>query len=150
MKKFIIIGLGLLSGACSNDDKSESAIQTVAKVERKIDFAQVKRGGMVFQQNCATCHGEGAEGDSNWRHRDASGMFPPPPLNGTAHTWHHPMAVLKEVIRNGSPQGMGRMPAWGSKLSEQEIDDVIAWFQAKWPDEVYEAWYGMNQRAMRQ
>jgi len=151
MKKVLIIGLGLLMGACSNDDdKSEAPILATAKVERKIDFAQVQRGGKIFQQNCAKCHGAEAEGDPNWRHRDASGMFPPPPLNGSAHTWHHPMVVLKEVITHGSPNGMGRMPAWGGKLSEQDIEDVIVWFQAKWPDEVYEAWYGMNQRAMQQ
>jgi mono/diheme cytochrome c family protein len=151
MKKLMIIGLGLLISACSNDDnETASQVQPQAKVVRNIDFAQVQRGGKIFQQNCAKCHGAEAEGDPNWRHRDASGMFPPPPLNGTAHTWHHPIAVLKQVITNGSPNGMGRMPAWGGKLSEQEIEDVIAWFQAKWPDEVYGAWYGMNQRAMRQ
>lgn len=151
MKKALIIGLGLLLGACGNDDDHDEArIQPEARVERNIDFAQVQRGGQIFQQNCAKCHGAQGQGDPNWRQRDASGMFPPPPLNGTAHAWHHPMAVLKEVIRNGSPGGMGRMPAWGDKLSDQEIDDVIAWFQAKWPDEVYEAWYGMNQRAMQQ
>jgi mono/diheme cytochrome c family protein len=151
IKKIMIIGMGLLLVACSNDDEStEAGIQPQAKVVRNIDFAQVQRGGRIYQQNCAKCHGEQAQGDPNWRHRDADGMFPPPPLNGSAHSWHHPMVVLKQVITNGSPNGMGRMPAWGGKLSEQEIEDVIAWFQAKWPDEVYQAWYSMNQRAMRQ
>ena len=150
MKRIMIIGLGLFLSACSDNDDTRTAsqVQPQVKVVRNTDFAQVQRGGKVFQQNCAKCHGEQAQGDPNWRYRDASGMFPPPPLNGTAHTWHHPMAVLKEVITHGSPQGQGRMPAWGGKLSEQEIEDVIAWFQAKWPDEVYAAWYEMNQRAM--
>lgn len=151
MKKLMIIGLGLLATACSNDDKAGSTpIQPQAKVERNLDTAQIQRGSKIFEQNCAKCHGDQAQGDPDWRHRDASGMFPPPPLDGSAHSWHHPLSVLRAVIWNGSPQGQGRMPAWGGKLSEQDVDDVIAWFQAKWPDEVYEAWYGMNQRAERQ
>lgn len=148
MKKLIFVSMGLLLGACDGNNESNTGTQSGAvKVERHQDFAQIQRGGRIYQQNCAQCHGTQGEGDPNWRQRDTQGMFPPPPLNGTAHTWHHPMAVLKHVITNGSPQGKGRMPAWGGKLSEQEIEDVIAWFQAKWPDEVYAAWYEMDQRA---
>ena len=116
-------------------------------VTRKVDFAQVSLGGMLFAKNCAECHGAKGEGDANWRQADASGLFPPPPLNGTGHAWHHPQSVLHQVIKHGSSGGQGRMPAWREKLSDEEIAAVIAWFQAQWPDEVYAAWQQMDLRS---
>ena len=32
------------------------------------------------------------------------------------------------------------MPAWSEKLSEEDMISVIAWFQSKWPEEIYLAW----------
>lgn len=115
----------------------------------KADFAQVRRGADLFEKNCAVCHGKQGQGGANWRQRDASGKFPPPPLNGTGHAWHHPMKILRYVIKNGSPGGQGNMPAWKDKLSDAQIDDIIAWMQAQWPDQAYQAWYQINQRARK-
>jgi mono/diheme cytochrome c family protein len=76
--------------------------------------------------------------------RDAEGYFPPPPLNGTGHAWHHPQKVLHEVISNGSPGGQGRMPAWKDQWSEEELEAGRAGGQAQGPDEVAAAWSQMN------
>src|SRR5690606_25758647 len=51
--------------------------------------SQVEQGRELFQMHCAVCHGEKAEGTVNWFERDAEGQYPPPPLDGTAHAWHH-------------------------------------------------------------
>ena len=110
-------------------------------VPRDFDFLQMKRGGVLYQQNCARCHGKQAEGTANWRQPGKDGKLPPPPLNGSAHTWHHPGTVLVDVIKNGTQRIGGNMPAWRDKLTEQQIQDIIVWFQAKWPDEIYAAWY---------
>lgn len=32
------------------------------------------------------------------------------------------------------------MPAWGEKLSEDEMIAAIAWFQSKWSDQIYSTW----------
>lgn len=149
MKKLMMsaaVVLPLLS-ACgeqsSAETKSASAVQQ-NQPARESDFAQIAKGVKLYQMNCAECHGTQAQGDPNWRQRDADGMFPPPPLNGTGHAWHHPKRMLHYVIANGSPGGQGKMPAWGEKLSGEDIDAIIAWFQSKWPDEVYAAWYRMD------
>lgn len=113
-------------------------------VPRDFDFLQMKRGGQLFQQHCAACHGKNAEGTRNWQQRDAAGKLPPPPLNGTAHAWHHPTSVLIDVIQNGTQRIGGNMPPWKDKLSEAQIRDIIAWFQAKWSDEIYAAWYRLE------
>jgi len=129
--------------ACGENETTTTISQEVVP-ERVEDFARVSRGGRLYQQNCAECHGNAAQGGANWRQRDADGMFPPPPLNGTGHAWHHPRRMLHHVIANGSPGGQGNMPAWRDKLSDEEIDDIIAWFQSKWPDPVYAAWQRMD------
>jgi mono/diheme cytochrome c family protein len=118
--------------------------QAEAGISRSSDFAQVSRGAKLYQMNCAECHGSQGQGAPNWRQRDADGMFPAPPLNGTGHAWHHPQRMLHHVIANGSPGGQGNMPAWGDQLSAEEIEAIIAWFQSKWPDQVYAAWHRMN------
>jgi len=45
------------------------------------------------------------------------------------------------MIRVGSHDGAGGMPAWDGRLTNQEIDDVIVWIKSLWPDEVYDIWY---------
>jgi len=144
-------GLGL--AGCDNAVDSDSSPQASRSesVEldippRNQDMQQILRGGRLYQQNCAQCHGKLAQGAENWRQRDADGKFPPPPLNGTGHTWHHPTEVLVEIIRNGTAALGGNMPAWKDELSEQDIEDVLAWIKAQWPDEIYASWYQNNQR----
>ena len=44
---------------------------------------------------------------------------------------------MLEVIHDGSPQGQGRMPTWKAKLTEQEMQDVVAYIKSLWSDEVY-------------
>jgi len=114
------------------------------------NMVQVVRGGNLYQQNCAACHGVQAEGAPNWKQQGADGKWPAPPLNGTGHAWHHPMAILKRIMRDGTEKLGGNMPPWGDKLSGQDIDDVIAWFQSKWPDELYAAWYQRDLQSQQQ
>jgi mono/diheme cytochrome c family protein len=107
---------------------------------------QVQAGASVFAEYCAVCHGARAQADENWRQRGPDGKFPPPPLNGTAHAWHHPLFELRDIIRDGSNPELGDMPPWGHVLSDEEIDATIAWFQSLWPHEVYEAWREIDER----
>jgi len=149
MKKMIFsvaLLVPLLNACGDNSGASSEASDMSAKqtAVREVDFAKVAHGARLYQMNCAECHGSSAQGAPNWRERDADGMFPPPPLNGTGHAWHHPKKMLHYVIANGSPGGQGNMPAWSDKLSDEEIEAIIAWFQSKWPDQVYTAWYRMN------
>lgn len=154
MRKTSIITalLTLTITACSEDQHPQSsslnAEQTVAAAQAKRWYRpdQVALGERLFTQHCASCHQPGATGDSNWRSRGPDGKFPPPPLNGTAHAWHHPLAQLRHTIANGGSPEYGNMPAWRDKLTDEEIDAVIAWFQSLWPEDVYQAWYEIDGR----
>jgi mono/diheme cytochrome c family protein len=115
---------------------------------RNLDPAQVARGQAIYRQHCVECHGVAGKGQpGDWRVRNADGNYPPPPLDDSAHAWHHPTAVLLEAIRDGSPQGEGNMPAWKGKLSEQEMQDVVAYIKSLWSDHVYRLWLKMEKQS---
>lgn len=139
--------LGCNSGVESDPDPVASApgvgditLDAKAQTGRWYTAAQVERGRETFGQYCAACHGADAEATPDWRTLDANGNYPPPPLNGSAHAWHHPLSVLAMVIEEGGEPTGGVMPAWGDTLSDAEIVEVIASFQSYWPDDVYELW----------
>ena len=111
---------------------------------------QVNQGTKLYRDNCASCHGVNAEATTNWKEKDSDGNFPPPPLNGTGHAWHHPIKILGAQIKFGAPGGQGSMPGFVDKLSDEQIVDVIAWFQDTWSDKVYAAWSEMNKRSHSQ
>lgn len=129
----------------SSEAKKGMSSSEIKMVKRDVDPIQYSRGSRLYQLNCAKCHGKNAEGTPSWRKTEDDGMFPPPPLNGTGHTWHHPTKVLVNLIKNGTAKIGGKMPAWKDKLSEQEINDILTWIKAQWPDEIYAAWYTNNQ-----
>ena len=114
---------------------------------RWYDHARVESGAKVYASSCAVCHGPRGEATPDWRRRESDGSFPPPPLNGTAHTWHHPFRVLAGQIKFGLPGGAGKMPPFQGQLTDDEIINVIAWFQSLWTDEIYTQWWDIQQRS---
>lgn len=101
---------------------------------------QVAQGTVIFQTHCATCHGLHAEGTADWLTLDANGNYPPPPLDGSAHAWHHPLEDLQKVVKEGGVAFGGVMPAFGSALDDTDILAAISYFQSQWPDDIYDRW----------
>lgn len=147
MHLYRVLPVVLLLNACKDNPAADPLAMPPG--QRQYDTAQLLRGEQLYNRYCASCHGAGGSGDPDWRQRGPDGRFRPPPLNGTAHTWHHPLAQLRHTIKNGGPPAQSNMPAWKDTLSDAQIDDIIAWFQALWPDEAYRAWYDIEQRARR-
>ncbi len=108
--------------------------------ERWYNKGQVDKGKAVFNTNCAICHGIDAAGTPDWRKPMADGRYPPPPLNGTAHGWHHNLESLRRQINQGGSKYGGWMPAFGESLTAEQVDAVIAYFQSFWSDQIYTAW----------
>ncbi|PJF40187.1 MAG: hypothetical protein CUN55_13030 [Phototrophicales bacterium] len=137
--------------ACTN--QSEPALQqSVTAPNKPVNYQrwyttqQVEQGQALYTQYCQACHLANAKGTQSWKKRLEDGSFPPPPLNGTAHAWHHSLEVLMRVIHQGGIPMGGRMPAFGETLSDDEKRAVIAYFQSFWPDEIYQKWAQMNAR----
>lgn len=106
---------------------------------------QYELGKQIFVSHCARCHGIRAEGIvSDWRQRNPDGTFPPPPLDGSAHAWHHPFEVLLRQINEGGIKLGGSMPAFGDSLTNEEAIAAIAYFQSYWDEQIYNRWLQMN------
>ncbi len=150
------------SAACQSDYKKNGSVggryvflliavlvsnipDSYAQFERITDPEILGNGDQLFQENCAICHGKKAQGlVENWQVSGEDGKFPPPPLNGTAHTWHHPLNGLAHTIRNGTLEIGGSMPGWKDKLSDDDIFAIVIWISSLWPDEIYNAWMQRN------
>ena len=129
--------------ACSKDDSSSSAV--IPAVGR-FDTASIARGTELYAEHCAQCHGPQAQGHPDWQTPSDGSFAAAPPLNGTGNDWKRSRAELIAVIMDGTVRkdGVLVMPAWKQRLSERDIDDIIAWFQSQWPAPVYEGWYKAN------
>ena len=109
------------------------------------DAANVALGAKVYAQHCAACHGARLEGQPDWRTRLPNGRLPAPPHDDAGHTWHHPDHVLFAITRNGlvppyAPKDYENdMPAFGVKLSDDEIWAVLTYIKSHWTREVLPA-----------
>jgi mono/diheme cytochrome c family protein len=115
-----------------------------AAADRWFNQGVVNYGAILFQQNCAVCHGANAEGTTDWKKADAQGIYPPPPLDGSAHAWHHSIPQLARTIKEGGIKLGGVMPPFADQLSDQDVLAVIAYIQSKWPDDIYTRWHNRN------
>jgi len=138
-KQWIPILLASLLSACG---QPEIPWQQQPDTGRWYSRPQVESGRALFKQYCAACHGLHAEGTPQWQKPLADGSYPPPPMNGSAHAWHHPYPMLVQTISDGR----GKMPAWGEQLDRAQIDAVIAYFQSFWPAQGYQLWLQRHQR----
>ena len=111
---------------------------------------QAKQGKLLFERHCEECHGKNGESSPTWDRPGPDGLYPPPPLNGTGHTWHHQLTLLRRIIREGGTETGGRMPGFEDKLSAEEIDALIAGFQSLWPENIYRKWSGDSHQRIPQ
>jgi mono/diheme cytochrome c family protein len=105
------------------------------------DKALVATGKRIYDTHCGSCHGANLEGQPNWRERLPNGRLPAPPHDAGGHTWHHPDAVLFGIVKEGlvpgkyaPPQYESDMPAFGGRLSDEEIRSVLAYIKSTWPE----------------
>ena len=136
-----LIAAVLLTAGCSR----EAAVASTTE-GRWYTTQQLENGKVVFMTHCATCHGAKAEATPDWRETEPDGNYPPPPLNGSAHAWHHSLDALRTTIRAGGVPFGGTMTGFGDTLTNAEILAAIAYFQSFWSDEIYVRWRAMNAR----
>ena len=117
----LFLCLFLLPGCFDNND-------TQAKSKDSIQL-----GKTTFDKNCIVCHGKGAKGlTSNWK-KSVSGAYPAPPLNGSAHSWHHSRATLLASINEGGIKLGGTMPGFKNKLTDDEKKALLDYMYSLWP-----------------
>ena len=100
--------------------------------------ATIQLGQQLYAANCAACHGANLQGQPDWKHRLANGKVPAPPHDVTGHTWHHSDRDLFNLTKLGVAAVMGDgyesdMPAFGGKLSDDDIKAVLDYIKSTWP-----------------
>ena len=158
MRSFTLFAAGLavgLLGACSREEPAKPAApaaQSPAPAEtpaprdfRNFSVESITRGAAIFQERCAECHGPMAQGHPDWQPGGRGKVVVAPPLNGTGETWRRSKQELIDIIKNGVRRNnIPVMPVWKGRLTEQDMEDTIMWFQALWPPEVYARWRKAN------
>ncbi|SMM99753.1 Cytochrome c family protein [uncultured Candidatus Thioglobus sp.] len=111
---------------------------TVNSVEKTASTTKIKPSGKaIFEQNCLVCHGKAGRGlFKDWKKRQPDGKFPAPPLNGTAHTWHHSPKLLLQTINNGGVKFGGTMPGFKDKLTDTEKQAILDYLYSLWPQDI--------------
>ena len=126
-----------ISGMAAASDGTDG-IETELQAE---DLAIVQAGEVVYQAQCAVCHGKNLEGQPNWQTRDTNGYLPAPPHDANGHTWHHADDLLFEIVKFGPAVVIGDdsyktlMPAYENLLSDDEIIAVLSYIKNSWPEE---------------
>ena len=98
----------------------------------------------LYQNNCASCHGGNLQGQIGWQNTlDEDGHRLAPPLNGSAHTWHHSPEYLFNVIKYGFPffdsNYQGKMLG-NSNLSSEEAWQLVSYIRQVWPEEIQDVY----------
>lgn len=147
MNKFIvIIFLAFISYIVYSSYNEKTEIPEKKKITRWYTQEQVLKGEKVFNSNCVFCHKTNAVGTKIWKKMLPNGHYPPPPLNGTAHAWHHSFSQTIDIITNGGKSYQGLMPSFKNKLSKDDIVNVTSYFQNFWNEEIYELWIKNEER----
>jgi mono/diheme cytochrome c family protein len=136
----MVMAAALLVGACGKKEPETPAVKDQAN--RPFTTDSLYRGVRLYQEHCALCHGPEAQGHPDWQNPQ---VVAAPPLNGGGNVWKRRKQDMIAIIQNGAKRhGDPVMPAWKGRLSDQDIEDIIAWFQALWPADVYESWRKAN------
>ena len=100
-----------------------------------LDPERIAQGQELYAEYCAECHGADGEGQPDWKTPNEDGSFKPPPHDSSGHTWHHDDDLLLDIIANGSDFPQTQMPAFGDKLSDEEILAIIDYMKSWWGSE---------------
>ena len=127
MKNLLFIPLIILLAGCNPEEKNKNS------------GSMVLLGENIYNKNCLSCHGPKGQGlAKDWKVKDENGNYPAPPLNGTAHTWHHSPEQLLYTINKGGVDMGGQMPAFEKRLTEEEKKALIEYMYSLWPKEIQE------------
>ncbi len=112
-------------GADGHDDKSAHWMAPVAEAEKKnpieANDESIKQGAKLYQLNCASCHGENADGTGV-----AGSMLEPKPTNLRVMSGNHPDGDFAFKIR----EGRGAMPSWKGQFDDTSIWHLVNFIQA--------------------
>nr|Q9ZHR4.1 RecName: Full=Cbb3-type cytochrome c oxidase subunit CcoP; Short=Cbb3-Cox subunit CcoP; AltName: Full=C-type cytochrome CcoP; Short=Cyt c(P); AltName: Full=Cytochrome c oxidase subunit III [Azospirillum brasilense]AAC72074.1 cytcbb3 cytochrome c oxidase CytP subunit [Azospirillum brasilense] len=117
------VGIGMTAfgrdGILNRDQIGQVAEYILSLNKRSTDAAAAEKGKTVYDENCAACHGENAQGSL------AVGMeVGAPPLVTGNWLYGGDKATLVQTITNGRA---GVMPAWSKRLDDATIKSLAVY-----------------------
>jgi mono/diheme cytochrome c family protein len=108
--------------------------------------ANAPDGKALYATYCAACHGADLEGAPDWQRPGPDGLLPAPPHDETGHTWHHGDQFLFDYVKLGGQQVLddlgvrftSAMPAFDGTLTDAEIEAILDFIRASWPEHIRE------------
>lgn len=94
----------------------------------------IAKGRKLFNAHCTACHGQQGRGQQTTPGFDpkAAPAILAPPLDDSAHAWHHSDENLVDTILNGSPRPGSPMVAWKGVLSRADAESLVAYIKSLW------------------
>lgn len=112
-----------------------------------LDPARIERGAVIYNAECASCHGIDGQGQPNWMVPNADGSYNAPPHDPSGHTWHHPDQLLISIILDGSDFAQSQMPVYRGSFTEEDAVDVLEYIKTWWEPEQRELQWRVTQQA---
>lgn len=140
--RWLVAGIAILLIAVGALLIWRMARQRPASRANPFDARQVALGQQIYAAQCASCHGANLQGQPNWQTELPTGGRVAPPHDASGHTWHHDDALLFNIIKKGKDamRSLGNykynMPAFGEKLTDEEIRAALAFIKSRWPAEI--------------
>lgn len=101
----VLMGVVVVAGCGGEDDPGTATERPATTIAGDLQL-----GERVFARNCASCHGRGGDG----------GMGPKLADGRVVERYPDPRDHREVVV-----EGRGAMPAWGDRLTDEEIDAVV-------------------------
>ena len=121
---------GVLAAGChrSSPPTGEPVIDALRAQEREVGLTYAESlGRPVFDQYCATCHGDAGKGDG----QNASNLNPQPPDFTTSKTMADAGYVRRVILEGSAAVGRSPLsPPWGRTLTEQQVEYLVLYCQA--------------------
>jgi len=89
--------------------------------------ASPEHGLTLYKKYCTSCHGPNGRGEYRWQYKERGA----PPLDASAHAWHHSDSQLVSMILD-KPVADSRMPPWRGILSRDDAIDIVAYMKTLW------------------
>ncbi len=110
----------------------------------RVTVGSIRRGEMIFQDNCSSCHGKNADGNGM-----AGMMLKPKPADLRAMAGYHPDGDFAYKIK----EGRGEMPAWKNVLQDNQVWHLVNYIQTmdrhpvadQEPGHTHEGGHGMTE-----
>lgn len=113
----VLIGLGLWLPTLLHQPQEDRAAALQARRQAQV----LARGQTLYDAACAECHGLDGKGY-------AQSLVLAPPLDGSAHSWHHPDSQILGLLRFG---GM-TMPAVAASWTDDDIEATLTYVKSRW------------------